>query len=76
MAAPSIKYNPAVVPYGALAAALARGLTLTHEEDSKLPRDAPPTLTLPSGCVLTPNTPLPVCYGGTDHTPLTQPTLT
>jgi hypothetical protein len=57
MAAPSIKYNPAVVPYGALAAALARGLTLTHEEDSKLPRDAPPTLTLPSGYVLTPRTP-------------------
>jgi hypothetical protein len=55
MAAPSIKYNPAVVPYGALAAALARGLTLTHEEDSKLARDAPPTLTLPSGCVFTPS---------------------
>ena len=47
----SLKYSPACVPYGALAAALARGLTLSTEEDTKLPRDAPPTLTLPTGCV-------------------------
>ena len=45
----SLKYSPACIPYGALAAALARGLTLSTEEDAKLPRDAPPTLTLPTG---------------------------
>ena len=46
----SLKYSPACVPYGALAAALARDLTLSAEEDAKLPRDAPPTLSLPTGC--------------------------
>ena len=45
----SLKYSPACIPYGALAAALARGLTLSAEEDAKLPRDALPTLTLPTG---------------------------
>ena len=51
MSEPVLKYTPACVPYGALAAALLSGLSLTVSEDSTLARDAPATLTLPSGYV-------------------------
>ena len=51
MSEPVLKYTPACVPYGALAAALLSGLSLTASEDSTLARDAPATLTLPSGYV-------------------------
>ena len=46
----TLRYATQAVPYGPLAAAVARGVEVTAEADAKLPRDTPPVLTLPSGC--------------------------
>jgi hypothetical protein len=46
----TMRYTTQNVPYGPLAAALARGVAVTAAPDAALPRDAQPTLALASGC--------------------------
>jgi hypothetical protein len=46
----TLRYTTQNVPYGPLAAALARGVAVTAAPDAALPRDVQPTLALASGC--------------------------
>ena len=52
----TMRYTTQNVPYGPLAAALARGVAVTAAPDAALPRDAQPTLALASGCAPLRNT--------------------
>lgn len=50
MDAPTLRYSPQNAPFGALACAALRGLSLGAAPDAALARDAPATLTLADGC--------------------------
>jgi hypothetical protein len=52
--APILTFNSSMPPFGILAAAKIGGLELELKPEDKMARDAPITLSFPSGCVFFP----------------------